>query len=235
VDDSSQLTYNDSPSLGWLAAGVAIGTAGALLIIPHWLPGMISSVTGDEAKGFWYISRIAGWEAYFFLWASLVLGLAITGRVGRAWWNPSLLFALHELTGLLGTVLALTHALILIGDRFIGYNPVQILVPFSQPAYRPFWVGLGQLALYLLLPTTLTFYLRRKLGYQMWRRLHYGTFAVYYLGAMHALGAGSDSLAAASLWFYGITSAVAYGLVLIRLWDQSRPTRRALRPNAKET
>jgi hypothetical protein len=71
---------------------------------------------------------------------------------------------------------------------------------------------------YVLIPSGPSFYLRRWIGPRNWRRLHYGTFAAYYLGGLHVLGAGTDVRAPAALAFFATTSLIAYMPVLCRLW-----------------
>ena len=76
---------------------------------------------------------------------------------------------LHQYCGLLGLGFALFHALVLLGDRYVGYTPPQLLVPFASLPYRPLAVGLGQIALYLGLLVGLSFYVRQHIGFRAWR------------------------------------------------------------------
>jgi DMSO/TMAO reductase YedYZ heme-binding membrane subunit len=67
-----------------------------------------------------------------------------------------------------------------------------LLIPFSGP-YKPLWVGVGILAFYLILLTTLSFYVRAWIGQKTWRRLHFLTFPLYGMASLHGLQAGTDS------------------------------------------
>jgi hypothetical protein len=51
---------------------------------------------------------------------------------------------LHQFSGLLGLAFAIFHGAILLGDRYMGYTPLQLLLPFASLDYRPLAVGLGQ-------------------------------------------------------------------------------------------
>ncbi len=59
--------------------------------------------------------------------------------------------------------------------------------------YRPLWMGLGIVALYLLLAVWVTTLIRKRIGHQAWRRVHGLAFVVYAAATVHGLGAGSDT------------------------------------------
>ncbi len=64
-------------------------------------------------------------------------------------------------------------------------------------SYRPLFTGLGIIAGYLAALLALSFYVRRRIGVKLWRKLHRATALVWVLGVVHTLGAGSD---AATQW-----------------------------------
>jgi predicted ferric reductase len=98
---------------------------------------------------------------------------------------------------LLGIGFSLFHAFILIGDHYINYTWLQLLVPFASSNYRQFSVGLGQLSLYLLFLVSLTFYMRRTITQRLWRLIHFLSFALFLLALAHGVWSGTD---AAGLW-----------------------------------
>ena len=59
--------------------------------------------------------------------------------------KPVYVIRISPCTCLLYTSLALAfalfHALILLGDRYIGYSPATLLLPFASHDYRPISVG----------------------------------------------------------------------------------------------
>src|SRR5262249_24656856 len=124
-----------------LAAGLALVTALMVAVAqPAWLSTLMASLAGAQPTAYWYLSRSSAIVGYFMLWGSMVLGLAITNKLARAWPGGPTFAALHEHTGWLGLVLSAFHGLILLGDSYIGYSLNQILIPFASAAYRPFWV-----------------------------------------------------------------------------------------------
>jgi predicted ferric reductase len=136
----------------------------------------------------------------------MVFGLLITNRLARVWPGGPTAFELHQHASLLGLALAVFHALILLGDRYIQATPAQLLIPFAYTGYAPLWVGLGQLALYGLALVGLTFYVKDLIGRRAWRAIHFLSFAVFALALAHGIGSGSDSgalLARALYWASG--------------------------------
>ena len=201
-----------------LAAGLSLVAALIVAITqPAWLTTLIASLAGAQPTAYWYLSRASAIVGYFMLWGSMVLGLAITDKLARAWPGGPTFAALHEHTGWLGMVLSAFHGLILLGDSYIGYNLNQILIPFASDAYRPFWVGLGQISMYLMIFVVVSFYLKRWISYKLWRTLHYLSFAVFALGLLHGLFSGTDSAGLPMLMVYWVSGISVVGLIINRI------------------
>ncbi len=189
---------NDMPVLALqtmlpILVAAVVGAFAAVVVLPIWLPGLSASLLGPEPKAYWYLSRASALVAYALLWMSMVLGLLITNKMARIWPGGPTALDLHQHTGLLGLAFSLFHGLVLTGDKYIGYTLPQVFVPFSNPAYRPLWVGLGQVGFYLLAVITLSVYLRRLIGNRTWRLVHYLSFAVFLLALAHGLLSGTDT------------------------------------------
>ena len=200
-----------------LLAGAALGALLASLVAPQWLPALTASLVGPSPKAYWYLARAAGFVAYLLIWLSVVLGLLITGKLSRLWPGGPTTVDLHQFSGLLGLTFAAFHGGILLGDQYIGYTPLQILVPFAGAGYRPLAVGLGQLAFYGGLLVALSFYVRRHIGYRVWRVLHFGSFAVYVLVTVHGLAAGTDAGSPMVVALYGGTGLAVFFLTAFRI------------------
>jgi predicted ferric reductase len=189
-----------------LFLSVALGAFVAVTVLPTWAPGLSQSLFGEAPKAYWYLSRTSAFVAFGLLWASTALGAIITNRMARLWPGGPTAFDLHQFTSLLGLAVALFHALILTGDRYIDYGLAQVLMPFASVNYKPVWVGLGQIAFYALIIVSASFYLRKSLGARLWRLIHVLSF-VGFVGALaHGVWSGTDSGAAwaqALYWFAG--------------------------------
>ncbi len=207
---------------------LVVGVLVVALVAPHWLVGWWASLVAPEPKAFWYLSRIAGLVAYSLLSLSAILGLSVTNKLARVWPGGPAAVDLHQFASLLGLSFTAFHVLILLGDHYIGYTLTQLLIPFASTDYRPLWVGLGQIGLYIAVPVALSFYVRRWIGYRAWRSLHYATFGLYALTTLHGLLAGTDAQNPLVLALYGGTALAVVGLTVHRLRLTALQTRRAL-------
>lgn len=188
--------YESSISAGLVAGlfGAAIiGAIGAAVALPVLLPDLATSIQGESPKAYWFLSRTSGWVAFGLLTLSTLAGLLITSKVSRVWPGAPIAFELHEYASLLSLAFTVFHALILLGDRYINYTLVQLVLPFASENYRPEWVGIGQVTFYLFALVTFSFYVRRWITQRAWRLLHYATFVVFGLALAHGLMSGTDS------------------------------------------
>lgn len=192
VDDALAPAVSGRALFGMLLA-VVIGALSAAVVIPAWLPDLTRSLLGPEPKAWWYLSRSSAVVSYVLLWASMLFGLLITTRTARAWPGGPTAFDLHQHTSLLALALALFHALILLGDAYIGYTLRTIAVPFAGAEYKPLAVGLGQIGFYAMAIVGLSFYIKEKLTQRGWRLLHFLSFATFLLVLAHGIQSGTDS------------------------------------------
>lgn len=179
----------------------------------------------------WYLSRSTGLVAYLLLFATVVLGISVrTKGLDRmiARWRVT---DLHTFLSVLVLVFVAVHAGVLLFDSFMGFSVPQILVPFTAP-YRPIWTSFGIISAYLLIIISVSFLVRRWIGYRAWRTLHYTNFAIYVAALVHGIYTGTDST---TLWadaIYFFTAATVLGLVLYRIvvWSRREQERAAATP-----
>lgn len=189
-------------------------------------------IAPDPLKyGWWLAARASGIVALALIALSVALGLAMAGRVARRPGVTRRLRALHEQAAITGLLAIAVHAAALMADPWLHPTLVGVAVPFTI-AYRPVFTGLGIIAAYLAALLGLSFYARRRIGPRLWRRLHRATVAVYALGVVHAVGAGTD---AATPWlraFLLLTGAPILALFVRRLAVRrpARPAPAASRP-----
>jgi predicted ferric reductase len=217
---SNQSSFTDlPPTHPWqivlpLLLAVVLGTSVALVVLPSWIPALSASMAGSEPKAFWYLSRSSAFVAYGLLWASMMLGLLMTSKLAPLWPGGPTTYELHQHTGLLGLGFALFHGLILLGDHYIGFSVVQVLLPFTTASYRPVWVGLGQLGFYLAALVGLSVYVRPQIGKKFWRGIHFLSFLAFALAFVHSLGSGTDTATPWAQGFY-LSTGVSFLLLLI--------------------
>lgn len=144
----------------------------------------------------WLVSDASGIVALLLISLSVVIGLAMAAKVLK---RPNIRRAtarLHEHIALAALAAIASHGLALLGDHWLNPGWFGITVPFAL-TYKPGFTGVGIIAGYIAVLLGPSFYLRRRMGAQRWRKLHRAIVVVWILSAIHALGAGSD---ASKLW-----------------------------------
>jgi predicted ferric reductase len=220
VNSSEPVEYESSVNIQsflMFLVAMTVGLLFAVLILPSWLPNMSFSLGGNDPKAYWYLSRATAFVSLSLLWLSMALGLGITNKMARLWPGAPAAFALHEYVSLLGLAFAVFHAIVILGDHYINFTLLQLFIPFSTVDYRPFWVGIGQLAFYAWAILALTFYIRPIIGQKSWRFLHYGSFAMYLMGISHGLFAGTDTSAGWAQNYYWISAGSLLFLLTYRI------------------
>jgi sulfoxide reductase heme-binding subunit YedZ len=169
------------------------------------------SYTDPGQHLFWLASRAAGVVALILVALSVLLGLAMAGRVSRRPGLPARLKVYHEALALSGLVAIATHGLLLLGDSYLRPGLAGIAVPFLIVA-KPLWTGLGIIGGWLAAILGLSFYVRRWIGTRTWRWMHRWTLLVYLLAVAHTIGSGTD---ARSPWLAAIVGATAVPIVFL--------------------
>jgi DMSO/TMAO reductase YedYZ heme-binding membrane subunit len=180
-----------------------------------------------QTPAYWYMARAGGLVAYVLLWLSTVWGLTLTTKITEGLVPAPIAYGLHEFLSLAAICFATLHGLVLLGDEYINFNILHLALPFLAP-YKPFWTGLGTLALYLSVVLTSSFYIRKQIGQKTWRAMHYLTFAAYLLALGHGLMAGTDtSLPMIKLMYLGTGFSVLF-LTYYRLFTlKTKPVKAA--------
>lgn len=145
-----------------------------------------------NAKVFWYLTRGMGVGALVLLTASVALGVVTSIRWRSLRWPRFVTAGLHRNLTLLAIVFVAVHVVTTVAD---GYTPIGLkdaVIPFVSP-YRPIWLGLGAIAFDLLIALVATSLLRARIGYRMWRYVHWLAYASWPVALVHALGTGTDA------------------------------------------
>ncbi|MEZ4864373.1 MAG: ferric reductase-like transmembrane domain-containing protein [Caldilineaceae bacterium] len=175
-----------------LAAGLLLIGGGWWVLTNTTLGAQLQSWVGVDAKTAWHLSRASGTVAYLLLTAATLWGLMQTTKLVKEHVAPALTLAMHNILSWLAIILSGVHALALLFDSYYLYTVKNLVVPFTGP-YRPAWVGLGVIGLYIMILTAVSFSWRGWMGQKWWRRLHYFTYLAYGLVTFHGLLAGTDS------------------------------------------
>ena len=180
-----------------------------------------------ESRALWYLTRGSGAVSLLLLTTIVVLGVANVAR-----WSPDrtprfVVQRVHRDLSLLVLVFIALHVATVVIDGFAPIRWIDAVLPFRS-AYRPVWLGFGALALDLLIAIAITSLIRARLGYGVWRAVHWTTYGTWLVAVLHGAGVGSDTR---SMWMMGLV-AVSVGAVLAavawrvaRGWDRWEPAR----------
>jgi sulfoxide reductase heme-binding subunit YedZ len=212
MSDVNRLPAKNSRSLTWIAGGiilVAVALVVATLVLQTPGASSLSSFlqyafATSSVQTMWYITRAAGMTAYLLFWLSTAWGLAVSSKILDNLLHRSFTYDFHQFLSLLAIGFTGLHIVVLMFDKYLPYSLTQILVPFLSP-YRPFWIGLGVIALYLTLLVTITFYLRGRIGMKAFRVIHVFSLLAYLGVLVHSVMSGSDSSLTSVLLLYAGT------------------------------
>ncbi|WP_298991547.1 ferric reductase-like transmembrane domain-containing protein [uncultured Pseudokineococcus sp.] len=178
------------------------------------------------ASPLWVLARATGVVLLVLLTLVLSLGVATSAGLRLAGVPRFAVQLLHRDAALLALALLVVHVGTVVADGYVDVGPLAALVPFTS-GYAPVWVGLGALALDLLLALVVTSLLRARLGLRAWRAVHLLAYATWPLAVVHGLGAGTDGT---SPWLLGVD--VACAALLLAALGVRTATRAARRTEA---
>ena len=142
-------------------------------------------------KAYWYLTRSSGAVALILLTITLVIGIVLIGRVRSERWPRFAIDGVHRSVSLLAVMFLTIHIVTAVLDSFAPISVLDAFVPFAGP-YRPLWLGLGAVAVDLLLAVIITSLLRLRFGHRAWRATHWTAYGAWPMAMLHALGTGSD-------------------------------------------
>jgi len=161
----------------------------------------------------WDTARAGGFLAYVLLTLGVAVGLVLKNRWQSTRWPRLVTNELHGYLNLLALVFVTIHVLAVLVDPFTRFGLAEVLVPLVSH-YRPLWMGLGIVALYLLLAVWVSTKLRARIGYRAWRGIHLLAYGVWGAATVHGLGTGSDTQTAWAPFLYS-SSVALVGLLLV--------------------
>ncbi len=221
-------------SNGWMMIiflAVIAGTSGLYIASPFGigLRSLLSQLFAFNSENVtWFITRSAGFIAYLLLWLSTAWGLALPSKIFDRLLHRTFTFDFHQYISLLSLGFLALHVLVLLVDQYLPFTWVQLFVPFLAP-YRPFWVGIGVIALYLTVLVTITFYIRQRIGMKTFRYIHYSSLIAYLGATAHSLFSGTDTVLPIAQFMYAGTFLVVIFLTvywLFLVWQGVKEARR---------
>ena len=160
-------------------------------------------------KALWYLTRGSGVVSLVLLTAATVLGITTAVRWATVRWPSFVVEGLHKNVSLLSIVFLAVHITTAVVDGYVPIRWLDAVVPFAGQ-YKALWLGLGALSFDLLLAVAITSLVRVRLGYKIWRGVHWAAYAAWPVAVIHGLGIGSDT----SQGWMQLTDLVAVAAVL---------------------
>jgi Ferric reductase like transmembrane component. len=173
-----------------------------------------------RSQAWWYTARAGGIVAWALASLAVIGGLQLSTRLLRKP-APSWVLDIHRFLGGLSVAFVGVHILGLAADQFIGFRPEDFLVPFVS-TYEPAAVGLGVVAMYLLVAIELTSLAMHRMPRRTWHAVHLTSFVVFIVATVHGLTAGTDRHSALFQWACLLTAGIVLAMTLVRIWSPRR-------------
>jgi len=177
----------------------------------------------------WYLMRASCVVSLLLLSAVSALGVATTSRLRPARLPRFVTLALHRNVSLLAVAFLSLHVLTAVIDPDATVRAVAVILPLPSSRYG-LWLGLGALALDLIIALIVTSLLRQHLAPRIWRALHYLAYLAWPVALVHGAGIGTDS---GAMWMLVVDAAcvAAFGAsVALRLLTAPSPASKHLSP-----
>jgi methionine sulfoxide reductase heme-binding subunit len=149
----------------------------------------MSGLTASAAL--WYASRATGVVSLLLLSAVVVLGVLVNGQGHLPGLPRFAVTGLHRNLALLGVVFVVVHIVTAVFDSYVSIRLVAAIIPFTS-SYEPFWLGLGAVAVDLLVAVIVTSLLRARIAPGLWRAVHWLAYAIYPVVVVHSIGSSRD-------------------------------------------
>ena len=165
-----------------------------------------------SSTNLWYATRASGLMALVLLTLTMVLGLTTTTRARARNWPGFAQQEMHRRISILAVVFLAIHVLTSVLDTYVHIGWAAIVVPFTS-GYASFWVGVGAVALDLMVAVFVSSLLRARMRPRTWRAVHWLAYLSWPVAVAHTFGMGTD---AREHWVValGVACGVAVGAAL---------------------
>ena len=175
----------------------------------------------------WYATRATGLMALVLLTGTTVLGVLTANRFTARAWPGFAQQDLHRRVSLIAMVFLAGHVVTSVLDTYVNIGWLAVVVPFAS-AYSRFWVGLGTVALDLMIAVFVSSLLRARLRPGTWRGIHWLAYASWPIALAHTFGLGTD---AGEQWVIAVAALCVVAVGLSLAWRIYAATRRTTAPS----
>jgi predicted ferric reductase len=142
----------------------------------------------------WYFSRATGLVSLVLFTGVVVLGALGAGRFATREWPRFTVAAVHRNLALTSLAFLAAHIASAVLDGYVPLGWLDVVVPFGAD-YQPLWVGLGAVAIDLVLAIVVTSLVRTRLPARVWRTVHWLAYLCWPVALVHGFGMAEDDSA----------------------------------------
>ena len=125
------------------------------------------------------------------LTATVLWGILLPARLFPQQ-RPAWILDLHRWMGGLTIGFIAIHMAALVADNYLHFGAAELLVP-GRSEYEPWAVGLGVMAMWLLVVVELTSLAKKRLSRRVWHGIHLFSYATFLLTSLHGTLAGTEA------------------------------------------
>jgi DMSO/TMAO reductase YedYZ heme-binding membrane subunit len=145
-----------------------------------------------NSTALWYATRATGLMALVLLTLTMVFGMTTTTRARARNWPGFAQQEMHRRISILSVVFLGLHVLTSVMDTFVNIPLAAVVIPFTSK-YQGFWVGVGAIALDLMIAVFVTSLLRERMRPATWRAVHWLAYLSWPVALAHTFGMGTDA------------------------------------------
>jgi sulfoxide reductase heme-binding subunit YedZ len=195
-------------------------------------------------RAVWYLMRGSGVTALLLLTGVVVLGVLTSRKTSLPTLPRFATMTLHRSISLLAVVFLAIHVGTAVLDPYAAVRLVDTVLPFAGD-WQALWLGLGTLAVDMLVAVVVSSLLMKRIGRRTWRAIHWLGYAVWPIAFLHSIEIGSD---AGTVWLRALAVSMFAALAAAVAWrisasrspsaaradgrDRDRGAARAARPGA---
>ena len=180
---------------------------------------MIAAVTGSHSKEIWYLMRGTGLVSLILLTLTLTAGIAGAQRWSARGWSRAAVTFVHRNASLLAVAFLAVHITTAVIDPYVSIGWLAAVVPFVSH-WKSVWVGLGAVAVDIMIALVVTSLVRSHLSHRVWRAVHWLAYACWPLAVVHGFESGTDS---STGWAQAVYIASVVAVTAAAGWRLTRP------------
>ena len=171
----------------------------------------------------WYVTRASGLMAMILLTLTMVLGMTTTTRARGRNWPGFAQQELHRRISMIAVVFLGIHVLTSVLDTYVNISWAAVVIPFTS-SYGRLWVGVGAIALDLMIAVFVSSLLRARMRPGTWRAVHWLAYLSWPVALAHTFGMGTD---AGESWVIALGAGCVLAVAVALAWRIRQATRQA--------